>query len=57
MMNLLKHNMELTDDTINLNPSKIISKEYNYKNLVQKLDPWQPNYIIEKYFPEGTSRN
>ena len=57
MMNLLKHNMELTDDTINLNPSKIQSKEYNYKNLVQKLDPWQPKYIIEKYFPEGTSRN
>ena len=57
MMNLLKYNMELADDTINLNPSKIQSKEYNYKNLVQKLDPWQPKYIIEKYFPEGTSRN
>ena len=57
MMNLLKYNLEINNDTINLNPPKVVSKEYNYKNLIQKLDPWQPKYIIEKYFPEGTSRN
>ena len=56
MMNLLKIYKEEYDDTINLNPIKIESKEYNYKNLVQKLDPWQPPYIVEKYFPNGTHR-
>ena len=53
---LLKSYKEKYNDTINLNPAKIESKEYNYKNLIQKLDPWQPPYIIEKYFPKGTSR-
>ena len=32
MMNLLKIYKEEYDDTINLNPIKIESKEYNYKN-------------------------
>ena len=57
MMNLLEFHRIATDDTINLYPSKIQSKEYDYKDLVQKLDPWQPAYIIDKYFPEGTTRD
>jgi len=56
MMTLLKLHKEATDDTINLNPAQIQSKTYDYKTLVQKLDPWQPPYIIEKYFPKGTQR-
>lgn len=56
MMNQLNLNRTAFDDTINLNPTFIKSKEYDYKKLVQKLDPWQPAYIIEKYFPKGTKR-
>ncbi len=56
MMKLLKQHKEFSDDTINLNPYKLQSKEFDYKKLVQKLDPWQPQYIIDKYFPEGTSQ-
>ena len=55
-MELLKLHKEAADDTINLNPAQIQSKAYDYKTLVQKLDPWQPPYIIEKYFPKGTER-
>ena len=57
MMDLLQFHRIATDDTINLYPSRIQSKEYDYKDLVQKLDPWQPAYIIDKYFPEGTTRD
>ena len=56
MMEALYNNRLALDDTINLNPSKIQSKEYDYKNLIQWLDPWQPEYIIKKYFPKGTKR-
>ena len=57
MMNLLEFHRIATDDTINLYPSRIQSKEYDYEDLVQKLDPWQPAYIIDKYFPKGTTRD
>jgi arylsulfatase A-like enzyme len=57
MMDLLQFHRIATDDTINLYPSRIQSKEYDYKDLVQKLDPWQPAYIIDKYFPKGTTRD
>ena len=57
MMDLLQFHRISTDDTINLYPSRIQSKEYDYKDLVQKLDPWQPAYIIDKYFPEGITRD
>ena len=56
MMKLLSYHRDATDDTINLKPLKIQSKEYDYKKLVQNLDQWQPKYIIDKYFPEGTKR-
>ena len=56
MMKLLSYHRHATNDTINLKPLKIQSKEYDYKKLVQTLDQWQPKYIIDKYFPEGTKR-
>ena len=56
MMKLLSYHRDATDDTINLKPLKTQSKEYDYKKLVQNLDQWQPKYIIDKYFPEGTKR-
>lgn len=52
LMNTLKMHHESTDDTLNLTPSTIVSKEYDYKTLVQKRDRWQPPYIINKYFPK-----
>ena len=56
LMMLLNEHRHATDDTINMNPKRIQSKEYDYRKLIQKLDPWQPPYIIEKYFPKGTKR-
>ena len=50
MMKLLSYHRDATDDTINLKPLKIQSKEYDYKKLVQTLDQWQPKFIIDKYF-------
>jgi hypothetical protein len=51
-MEKLKMHHQSTDDTLNLSPKTIISKEYNYRTLVQKRDRWQPAYIINKYFPK-----
>ena len=55
MMNLLKIYKEEYDDTINLNPIKIESKEYNYKNLVQKLDPLAASLYCRKIFSKWNS--
>ena len=55
-MLLLEEHRLATDDTITMNPKSFQSKEYDYRTLIQKLDPWQPPYIIEKYFPKGTKR-
>lgn len=52
MMALLKMHHQATDDTINLSPSSIVSKEYDYKTLKQTPDKWQPAYILNKYFPQ-----
>jgi hypothetical protein len=52
MMEKLKMHHQSTDDTLNLSPKTIISKEYDYRTLVQKRDRWQPAYIINKYFPK-----
>ena len=52
MMQLLKSHHQATDDTLNLNPSTLVSKEYDYKTLKQTPDKWQPAYIINKYFPQ-----
>lgn len=41
MMNFLEIYKEEYYNTINLNPIDIESKEYNHKNLIQILDPWQ----------------
>ena len=51
-MTLLKLHKEATDDTINLNPAQIQSKTYDYKTLVQKLDPWQPPLHNRKVFSQ-----
>ena len=56
LMLLLEEHRLATDDTITMNPKSFQSKEYDYRTLIQKLDPWQPPYIIEKYFPKGTKR-
>jgi hypothetical protein len=56
ILELLTLHRESADNSINLNPAQIQSKTNDYKNLVQKLDPWQPPSIVEKYFPKGTSR-
>lgn len=53
MFQLLEQNHEATDDTINLTPLKIVSKEYDYRNLKQTPDIWQPAYILNKYFPKN----
>ena len=53
MFQLLEQNNEATDDTINLTPLKIVSKEYDYRNLKQTPDIWQPAYILNKYFPKN----
>ena len=55
-MSFLNEHRLATEDTINMNPKYFEEKVYDYKKLVQKLDPWQPSYIIEKYFPKGTRR-
>jgi arylsulfatase A-like enzyme len=52
MMQLLKTHHQATDDTLNLNPSTLVSKEYDYKTLKQTPDKWQPAYILNKYFPQ-----
>ena len=51
MSQLLEQLHEATDDTINLSPLKIVSKEYDYRTLKQTPDKWQPAYILKKYFP------
>ena len=51
MSQLLEQLHEATDDTINLSPLKIVSKEYDYRTLKQTPDKWQPAYILNKYFP------
>lgn len=56
LMSCLNEHRLATEDTINMNPKYFEEKVYDYKKLVQKLDPWQPSYIIEKYFPKGTRR-
>jgi arylsulfatase A-like enzyme len=56
LMSRLNEHRVATDDTINMHPKYFQKKEYDYKTLIQKLDPWQPPYIIEKYFPKGTKR-
>ena len=56
LMSCLNEHRLATEDTINMSPKYFEEKVYDYKKLVQKLDPWQPSYIIEKYFPKGTRR-
>jgi arylsulfatase A-like enzyme len=56
MMEKLKMHHQSTDDTLNLSPKTIISKEYDYRTLVQKRDRWQPAYIINKYFPKEVDK-
>ena len=50
MMRLLEKEHQRTDDTLNLNPRVIQSKNYDYTKLKQIPDQWQPPYILEKYF-------
>ncbi len=52
MMELLKKWVVDTNDTINLNPSKILPMDYDYTKLKQKADIHQPEYILNKYFGE-----
>lgn len=52
MMALLKTHHQATDDTLNLSPSTIVSKGYDYTTLKQTPDKWQPAYILNKYFPK-----
>ena len=54
MMKLLKFHHQATDDTLNLTPSTLVSKDYDYKTLKQTPDKWQPASILEKYFPKQT---
>jgi len=54
MMDELVWHHKATEDTLNLYPKTIRSKEYDYRTLVQKRDRWQPPYIINKYFPKET---
>ena len=55
MMKLLKFHHQATDDTLNLTPSTLVSKDYDYKTLKQTPDKWQPASILDKYFPEQTN--
>lgn len=57
MMALLESWHASTNDTLNLNPKKILPLEYDHKTLQQKPDRWQPEYTLKKYFKEANMEN
>jgi len=50
MMELIEEWHLSTNDTVNMNPSTILSLDYDYRKLKQKPDNKQPEYILKKYF-------
>lgn len=50
MMALLNDWYKLSGDTATLKPDHYQSREYDYRNLKQRLDAHQPSYILKKYF-------
>jgi len=53
MMALLTEGYKACGDTINMNPEQILPMDYDYKELKQKPDQWQPEYILNKYFKDN----
>jgi len=52
MMILLEQWYVQTDDTATMNPAKILPLEYDYKKLKQTPDRHQPQYVLDRYFPD-----
>jgi arylsulfatase A-like enzyme len=50
MMELIEEWHLSTNDTVNMNPSTILSLDYDYRKLKQKPDNKQPEYTLKKYF-------
>ncbi|MDA7711876.1 sulfatase-like hydrolase/transferase [Flavobacteriaceae bacterium] len=56
MLDLMQQAHDQAQDTMNLWPKKISDKNYDYRTLKQTPDPWQPDYILEKYFYPYTGK-
>lgn len=52
MMNLLNEWYIQTDDTATMQPKKFLPLEYDYTKLKQKPDRHQPQYVLDRYFPD-----
>ncbi|MFW5832224.1 MAG: sulfatase-like hydrolase/transferase [Prolixibacteraceae bacterium] len=52
MMKLLQEWYIQTDDTATMNPEKVLPLEYDYTKLKQTPDRHQPQYVLDRYFPE-----
>jgi len=52
MMILLEQWYLQTDDTATMNPENILPLEYDYTKLKQRPDRHQPQYVLDRYFPE-----
>lgn len=52
MMILLEQWYLQTDDTATMNPENILPMEYDYTKLKQRPDRHQPQYVLDRYFPE-----
>lgn len=51
MKTLLEEWHQTTDDTATLYPATFLPLEYNYTKLKQTPDRHQPEYVLERYFP------
>ncbi|HKJ79021.1 MAG TPA: sulfatase-like hydrolase/transferase [Prolixibacteraceae bacterium] len=52
MKGLLQEWYVQTDDTATMNPEKTLPLEYDYTKLKQTPDRHQPQYVLDRYFPE-----
>ena len=50
MMALMLELHKANDDTASMNPKTILPLEYDYTQLHQHPDEWQPEYTLKKYF-------
>ncbi len=52
MTTLLKEWQQSKNDTLPLTAQKLMPKEYSFENYLRFADPHQPEYCMERYFPE-----
>lgn len=50
MMELLQQGYQASNDTATMNPGHFLPLEYDYTQLKQTPDQWQPAYTLKKYF-------